>query len=139
MITTLADHFLKLYKARTGSQVEGFSARAAESLTRHPWPGNVRELENAVARSLINVHSGKIETEHLELAEYSTAPLTENARPFEIMDDGTFDLKQARERVDRIYIGKVLALTGGNVSQAAKKLNISRNSLMELVGKYKLQ
>lgn len=63
---------------------------------------------------------------------------TESSVP-EITHDQPMDLKRARENVDKKLITMALSLTRGNVSQASRVLNISRNSLMDLVKKYQLQ
>src|SRR5687768_11005175 len=52
-VPLLAEHFLKLYAARNGRQLAGFSRAAAEALARYDWPGNVRELENTVERAVV--------------------------------------------------------------------------------------
>ncbi|NLP02955.1 MAG: AAA family ATPase, partial [Fibrobacter sp.] len=53
-------------------------------------------------------------------------------------ESDSLDLKQARERIDRLLISKALESTERNVSGAARLLRISRNALMDLIKKYQL-
>jgi transcriptional regulator with GAF, ATPase, and Fis domain len=143
IIIPLAYHFLKQYAVRMKSNVKSFDKSAETALVRHPWPGNIRELENAVARALFNPAGSIISEDDLAIE----SPILPKDSDITISDsniftlreeNGGFDLKRARERLDRAYIRRVLVLTKGNVSQSAKKLNISRNSCMELIAKYGL-
>jgi transcriptional regulator with PAS, ATPase and Fis domain len=139
LILPLAEYFLKKHGKSIKSRAKGFTQKARDTLKAHTWPGNIRELENAVMRALVSAQGDKIDVDHLELQEYSTLATSQTEFPgMEAIDDGTVDLKKARERLDRIYIQRALALTHKNVSQAAKRLNISRNSLMDLIKKYQL-
>ncbi|MBL8029203.1 MAG: sigma 54-interacting transcriptional regulator [Fibrobacteres bacterium] len=143
IIVPLARHFLKQYSIRTKSSIKGFDSSAESALVRHPWPGNIRELENSIARALFNPAGEILTEEDLTLEQPLSASKDDNTLDENSIYDfqeenGGFDLKRARERLDRAYIKRVLVLTKGNVSQSAKKLNISRNSLMELIAKYGL-
>jgi two-component system response regulator AtoC len=136
-IIPLAGHFLRQYAPRLNPVVGGFSPNAERVIANHAWPGNVRELENAVMRALVNAAGDRIEPEHLALAQHSIPGVETGAA---VVDESeSLDLKMARERIDRILITRALAATGYNMSQAAKLLNLSRNSLMDLVKKYALR
>ncbi|MBD3239920.1 MAG: AAA domain-containing protein, partial [Chitinivibrionales bacterium] len=136
-ILPLAEYFLQVYAARMGSSVKGFTERAREAMLAHRWPGNIRELENAVMRALIEVPEGEIDAEALQLTEHSTTPAqAAGERTVPALEN--LDLKAARERLDREYIQRALVLCDRNVSQAARKLNLSRNSLSDLIKKYNL-
>jgi transcriptional regulator with GAF, ATPase, and Fis domain len=136
LVLPFAEHFLRVYAARVGATVTGFSAAARQALADHGWPGNVRELENAVLRALAQVREGQVDASDLELVEHSTGqpPVATPASSAPAQDD--LDLHQARERLDRVYMRAALDQCEGNVTQAAKKLNVSRNSLMDLMKKY---
>ena len=136
LIAPLASHFLSLYAARLNPSVKRFSENARALMHSHPWPGNIRELENAVMRALVNASGDHIDAEHLALEQHSTSRGEADEKNTALGD--SLDLKLARERIDRILIAKALETTGRNVSQAAKVLNLSRNSLMDLLKKYGL-
>jgi transcriptional regulator with GAF, ATPase, and Fis domain len=137
LILPLATHFLRTYAQKLNPGVSGFTDDARARLCAHTWPGNIRELENTVMRGLANAAGEFIGADDISLEGFSSAGSdggdSENTR----LDD-SLDLKAARERIDRILIVKALENTGRNVSQAAKLLNLSRNSLMDLIKKYGL-
>lgn len=96
------------------------SSETLARLAAYPWPGNVRELENSVCRAL--AMRGARE----ELLASDLLPpgvLTE--------EDGDMTLGRAVRKAEREHIRKVLALAGGNRSQAASILGISRKNLWE--------
>ena len=117
-IPLLAAHFLRRYATRyRKSSGEGFSSDAIELLLRHSWPGNVRELDHAVERAVL-------------LSEGGGGPI--RARDFGLgaASDGPGALDQmSLEDVERVLIQKALTRAGGNVSQAAESLGLSRSAL----------
>jgi len=117
-IPLLAAHFLRRYVTRyRKSPGEGFSSDAIELLLRHSWPGNVRELDHAVERAVL-------------LSEGGGGPI--RARDFGLgaASDGAGALEQmSLEDVERVLIQKALTRAGGNVSQAAESLGLSRSAL----------
>ncbi len=57
-IGVLAQHYLRVYAAKNGRKLEGFSNEALERLDSYAWPGNVRELENLIERSVLLARKG---------------------------------------------------------------------------------
>ena len=101
-------------------------------LLAHDWPGNVRELENALTRGAIVARGPVVGREHLALglsggARRSTSP----AAPGE---EGDMTLDGAIER----QIRRVLQNTGGNKTEAAGLLGISRSRLARQVERFGL-
>jgi DNA-binding NtrC family response regulator len=133
LIPSMADHFLSVYGPKLNPGVKGFSRDAADVIKEHRWPGNIRELENAIMRGLVNAAGEFIEVSDLGLEETGSAETG-------VLDEesDSLDLKQARERIDRLLISKALESTERNVSGAARLLRISRNALMDLIKKYQL-
>src|SRR5256714_2629965 len=115
-IPLLAAHFLQRYAARYRKPGgEGFASDAMELLLRHSWPGNVRELDHVIERAVLLSERGAIRARDLGLG--GTA-------------DGASALDQmSLEDVERVLIQKALTRAGGNVSQAAESLGLSRSAL----------
>jgi len=137
LIMPLALHFLRMYAPRLNPRVSGFTDEARACILAYAWPGNIRELENTVMRGLANASNALIGADDCALDRSS--PLeSDGGSPESAGTHDSLDVKAARERIDKILIVKALDRTGRNVSQAAKLLNLSRNSLMDLVKKYGL-
>ncbi|MFL5404417.1 MAG: sigma-54-dependent transcriptional regulator [Myxococcales bacterium] len=116
-IPSLAQHFLGVQAQRYGKKVTAFSRDALEALVRHPWPGNVRELEHAVERAVLMARDSQIAAEDLVLAP---AARRESAQLYEAM---TLD------EAEKVLIQKALGRCGGNVTDAARELGVSRSAL----------
>jgi DNA-binding NtrC family response regulator len=126
-IPLLLEHFLAKFNDRLKKQIDGVSADAIARMVAYHWPGNIRELENMMERTMLFCERPEIQVSDLppEIAGLPAA-----AAP---SSPGTASLKEAvraeTERVERELIQKALDETGGNVTQAARKLKISRKSL----------
>ncbi|MSN26353.1 MAG: response regulator [Geobacter sp.] len=124
-IPLLAEHFI-----RTGANgAERHSLRiepdAMRCLMSYGWPGNIRELENAIERAAILCDGGNITSSNLPSSVMAGA----DSHPQSIRDEN-LSIKKAEEAMERDLIGKALAKTGGNRTQAAKILEISHRSLL---------
>ena len=118
----LADHFVRRCNERHG-RTACLSEAARAKLHAHPWPGNVRELENCIESAVV-LGGGVIEPPDLQLATRLTGPLPSLTGPGAFSHPGgTFD------EVERSYVRHVLDACGGNRSEAARQLGISRNRL----------
>jgi DNA-binding NtrC family response regulator len=114
-IGSLAAHFLQQHSARYRKQLRGFEPAAMQAMLSHSWPGNVRELDHAVERAVLMAKADVIRAGDLALR-----PVRESQARFE-------DL--SLEEVEGLLIRKALARFGGNVSQAAQALGLSRSAL----------
>jgi len=123
-IPVLASHFLGRYSARYRKDLSGFDGAAGRTLARHDWPGNVRELAHVVERAVLMAAEGEIRAADLGLAEAEARPAT--------LEDLTL------EEVEKILMQKALRKHGGNVSQAAEALGISRSAFYRRLQKYGL-
>jgi two-component system NtrC family response regulator len=123
----LAHHFLNLMIQQSGRSIKGFAPDALSALAAYQWPGNVRELENRVKRAVIMAEGSQITVGDLELPAPES---TSTAAP---------TLKEARERAEREAVQRALAHVNGNVTQAAKLLDISRPTLYDLLRYYDLR
>jgi DNA-binding NtrC family response regulator len=113
-IRPLADHFLARYAARYRKALTGFEPDALAALEAHAWPGNVRELDHALERAVLLAQGSELRTADLGLRE-TAATLRFEDLPL--------------EEVERVLIRKALDRHGGNVSQAARALGLSRSAL----------
>jgi two-component system response regulator HydG len=120
-IEILAAHFLRELAASYGLPVPPLTPEAVRALRAYHWPGNVRELRNAVERALVLSPRGTLSVPELVLEE--PPPRTEGVLPFPA------DLAT----VTRAAAHAMLDLTGGNKSEAARRLGISRPRLQRLL------
>ena len=107
-----------------------FSNGALEAMARYRWPGNIRELENAVQRAAIMSHGQLIEAVDLGIAVESTS--------VEPASEGRPSLREARGRAERQAVVDALIQTRGNISQAAKRLGVSRPTFHDLLTKFQV-
>ncbi len=136
-IPLLVEHFLKTFAAKNKRTVRGITPRAMDLLVRYDWPGNVRELENVMERAVILLR-GEYLTEaelplHLQKAAAS-APLT-SQRERGLEDEEPAPSMTLAE-MERRLIVQVLEETGGNKSEAARRLGITRRTLKLKLKKY---
>ena len=115
----LAEHFLAL--CATGGAPKVLSVPAAERLVAHAWPGNVRELRNVMERaSAMSVHTV------LQASDFDFLQMQIIAGA----DSGEVDsLPEALRRLEEEIIKRALAATGGNRTEAARRLGIHRQLL----------
>jgi two-component system, NtrC family, response regulator AtoC len=145
-IPLLVQHIIKKFNERLRKQITGIADEALAALEAHTWPGNIRELENVLERTILFAKGDRIERTDLQLGVTQQAPELGPSRPItndsgsmpilhEVDDDehASGSLKDAvraeTARVERELIVKALDETGGNVTQAARLLKISRKSL----------
>jgi transcriptional regulator with PAS, ATPase and Fis domain len=132
-IPMLVVHFMEKYNKRLNKKIQGLEPEALEILQEYAWPGNIRELENMMERMILFSDGPLVQAKDLPepLKETDTVKI-----PLPVLaaaqgaDASMKDIvKQAAAGLERDLIGKALEETGGNVTQAAKKLKISRKSL----------
>ncbi len=137
-IPLLVQHFVEKYDRRLGKKVERVDDDAMQVLLRYPWPGNIRELENLVERSVLFADGPIIGAAQLPDSLREKVP----GMPVPIAAIGPLGaitapsgasmkeiVRQAQAELERELITRALEETGGNVTRAAKRLQISRKSL----------
>jgi DNA-binding NtrC family response regulator len=139
-IPLLVEHFRQKYNKRLNKSVEAFSPAAMEKLLVYAWPGNIRELENVVERTLLFSDHSTVEPSDLPegirtgsgAAPVSTPPGGLRAVSLDL-PAGKVDAKEfVEQRSDEMWrdiIVTKLGETQGNVTQAARLLNITRKTL----------
>ena len=124
-IPALAAHFLAHLAAKYGKSLNGFSAEAMEMLVKASWPGNVRELYNVVEQAVA-----------LATTSIVPASLVENALSGRTAELASFE--SARSEFERDYLAKLLKITGGNVTQAARLAKRNRTEFYKLLQRHHL-
>jgi len=119
-------------------QIEGLSPEAEALLLAHDWPGNVRELRNAIERAMILEETSLITPSSLPIAvrdaESAVTGATAEAGRVGPASDGMSLADQER----RLLV-QALAKTGGNQTQAARILRITRDTLRYKMKKFNLR
>jgi DNA-binding NtrC family response regulator len=138
-VPLLAAHFLEKHARAFRRAVTGFEPDALRILAGYAWPGNVRELENAIERAVAVARGGRIAAADLpaELsagdAAASPAGAALTALPFREAVD------EVRDRASREYLVALLREVGGNVTKAAERAGMERESLHRLLKRYGLR
>ncbi len=130
-IALLTQHFLETFAEKNRKHIKGFTPQAMDHMIRYDWPGNVRELMNAVERSVILCRGHYVADVDLPMSlrdaviSKPDTPATEGA-PADL----------PLEEVERATILKTLESAGGNKSEAARRLGITRRTLHKKLKKY---
>jgi nitrogen regulation protein NR(I) len=147
-IPLLANHFLRKFAKDMKVECPGLTRETVAMLNNYYWPGNVRELANAVQKALIFSRGAPISPDEIAQAIQREAASAETGR---LREDETVRQWVARvlsgacgekvftDMVDRfsgLLITEALNMTGGNRSQAAKLLGLSRPTLLAKMDKY---
>ncbi len=127
-IPPLAEHFLKMFAEKNRKRVRGFTPQAMDRLLRYDWPGNVRELMNTVERGVVLTRSEYIDEGELTPVLLKK-PEGETILPAEVP-------AASLEALEKATILKTLDQTGGNKSEAARRLGITRRTLHQKLKKY---
>ncbi len=142
-IPSLVDHFIAKFNDRLKKQITGSEPETVARLVGYNWPGNIRELENVIERTMLFCEGPMIRPGDLPgelmgplavIEERTSAMSPTPSGSFPVIGGESLgSLKEAvkaeTERVERELIQRALDETGGNVTQAAKILKISRKGL----------
>ena len=127
-IPLLAEHFMAMLAREYGRRPKTFEADAVIALRQYVWPGNVRELHNVVERLMIMVPGDRISSRDLPFLDKGVTPGSDvpaaGTRPAVAEP-----LHEARDRFERDYIRRALAVQHGNISRTADLLGIERSNL----------
>jgi two-component system, NtrC family, response regulator HydG len=128
-IPLLANYFFRSFAQKNGRQVSGITPECMDVLIRYSWPGNVRELEHSIERGVILMRGEYLDMTAMPQAIQRWAGT--NA-PKGVEEPST--LKEA----EKILILKTLEETGGNRSEAARRLQITRKTLLNKLKSYNI-
>jgi transcriptional regulator with PAS, ATPase and Fis domain len=132
-IRPLTEHFLKKHCQRAGTALKHLSRPGLEVLLGYGWPGNIRELENVIERAVVLSTGTLIRPEHLSIRA-SLRPETTDMSGAGLLEISARAAAAAEEEVIR----STLKLTGGNKSQAARRLKISYRVMLKKIKDYSL-
>ncbi len=128
-VPLLTEYFLRRFAEKNGRQVVGVTPECMDVLNRYPWPGNVRELEHSIERGVILMRG-----DYLDLAALPTAIQRWGGMNAPKEADNPATLKEA----ERVLILKTMEDTGGNRSEAARRLQITRKTLLNKLRSYNI-
>jgi Nif-specific regulatory protein len=128
-IPLLANFFLARSSQRCERRVLGISAEARESLQLYDWPGNVRELENAIERAVVLGTDSEIQMNDLPETIWEAAPAALGSLTYHAA------LRDAKEKI----VSQALELTGGNITEAARRLGVHVTYLHRLMRTFKMK
>ena len=131
-IPLLVEYFLGFYAATAGKQIRSVDEKTMEMLQRYSWPGNIRELQNVIERWAIICDSDEISMDESWLRDSPPPP---EAIP-EPLPDEPISLRQHVEELERRLINRMLTVVGGNQTEAARLLGVSRGCLIGRLKKY---
>jgi DNA-binding NtrC family response regulator len=134
-IPALAAHFLAKNARASKRDITGIGNAAMRALTAYNWPGNVRELENAIERAVAIATGRELDIRDLP-AELRGAQV--GALPAEVLVRMPYHeaMGTARDRISREYLAVLLHEFEGNVTRAAERAGIERESLHRLLKRY---
>jgi len=121
-IAPLANYFLSRYAQRYRKPAKSFDPSAMQAMLEYSWPGNVRELDHAVERAVLLSAGDSIRVSDLSLRS--------TREPTQKLEDLSL------EEVESFLIRKAIDRYGGNISQAADALGLSRSALYRRLQKY---
>jgi len=134
-VPVLAAHFLAKHAHALRRELTAFDPEALRALAGYAWPGNVRELENAVERAVALAEGSRVTVADLP-ADVTGNP--SGALPAELLAGMPYRdaVDLARDRVSREYLAALLQEFEGNVTRAAERAGMERESLHRLLKRY---
>lgn len=127
-LSQLVKHFISHYSMKHHRVVDSISGAAMKTLRAYDFPGNARELANIVERAIIISNGKRIDVEHLPPSLIAALKAQLNrAKPLSLA------------QMEAAYIAEMLSVTGGNKSECARILGISRKNLYEKIARYELK
>lgn len=121
----IAQNFLGTWSREQKMRDYGFSSDALAAISQYPWPGNVRELQSRIKRAVATA-TGRIGAKDLDLGEA-------------VPEDAVTSIKAARQKAEFQAIQRAMAQAAGNISEAARILDISRPTLYQLLDEHSLR
>jgi two-component system NtrC family response regulator len=122
-IELLSKYFLQKFATEFKRRVLDFSAASKEQMMKYAWPGNIRELENRVKRAVLLSRGAIILPEDLNLQSGGNGKVRESLKD----QVAEFESERIREALYR---------NAGNISRAAKELDVNRTTFYDMINRY---
>jgi two-component system, NtrC family, response regulator len=122
----LANYFLQQFSGNRKKSFRGFTKDAIAAMTAYHWPGNVRELENRIKRATVLADGKYIGLDDIDIEVRDSAKTVPT-------------LREAREAAEYEAVKQALSMAQGNLTTAAKVLNVSRPTLYDLMKNHDLK
>ena len=137
-ISSLAIHFVTLYKKEFDKEISSITPEAMNALENYFWPGNVRELGNVIYQAMIMTGTNFIDIDSLpvNVKNKNTQKTSEAVVSQYASSKG--DFVEPFDTSVRQVLQRALDLTNGDIPKTAKRLKLSRSSFYRMVQKYDL-
>ncbi len=137
-ILPLSLYFLKLTNERFGKDIPGFSPEVLSLFEMYGWPGNVRQLQKEIERLVALTGEGLLIQPDQLSRDLQNVYSTQKKYDYTETSDGYLALPEQTRQLEIILIKKAMRRTGGNKTQAAKLLAITRQGLDKKIKRYNL-
>jgi two-component system response regulator HydG len=134
-IPLLAQHFLEVFGTRNHKKLKGYTPQAMDNLVRYDWPGNVRELMNSVERAVVLSQADFLSEKDFTIIHGSDVNHNDSG-PDRANGPINVDGATPLEEVEKTTILNTLEASGGNKSEAARRLGITRKTLHKKLKAY---
>lgn len=128
-LVLLTNHFIEKFNRMFGKRVQGVAAEVMERFLAYDWPGNVRELEHAIEGAMNLIDEGQIGREQLPWQIVQSLPSKGSDVTLLTLPQGVRPLRETMEFVEQELIRQAMEQTSGNIQQAAKLLQVPRQTL----------
>ena len=122
----IANKLARDYAQELGRPIRGLSSDAMAAILSHQWPGNVRELQNCIKRAVASTAGPIIVSRDLRFSLEHDVP------------EGPLTLRHARFEAEGKALRQALAISEGNISEAARLLDTSRPTLYQLLKEHNI-
>lgn len=134
-IPLIASHLLEKHCKSLSKPLKALSPELMDRFAERQWEGNVRELENVIIQGILFSGGDEIQPRDVRLERPPHSPASPSVDAFRGLA-----YKDAKEKTlqqfNSAYLGRILAETGGNITQAARVCGLERQSLQQIMRRY---